>query len=931
MSSIKKPDKKRIHDITSRAVSIKGKLNRIAGDSLVDAKKITEACEALKGKEICETASNIPVEQLSQFKKGLRISALKNSGINSIFDVFQVGVNGLSQIYGISEDSAYVLYYAAEEIIRTIIENTQLHIDINNKNEHSNAIIYECTKKIEGKEIQEKARKLYSEYQDVLENDLTNAQKIKSFFSWLFASDIEKLSRINSLNKLEKVTNSDLLEKTNILFNEYDELFHDKGLYQRGWDYFNNNSSLYYSIISRYTADVLEENEKRYIPEDLAQQIDSFNLNTDGLHTVLRAYQEFGTKYILKQKNVLLGDEMGLGKTVQAIAAMNHLANEGKKHFMVVCPLGILINWEREIKKFSNLNVITFRGASNYTIDGWVKNGGVAITTYESASRYGLPNNVTIDLLVVDEAHYIKNPNALRTLAVEEAQYHADRTLFMTGTPLENRIGEMAFLIGLLNIEVYYIITQTDHVYIPESFRKAIGPVYLRRVREDVLSELPEKIEVDDWCELNNIEESVYIDTLENHHYMQIRRVSWNVGDPKASSKLTRLKEICHEAKEEGRKVVVFSFFLETIDLIVSNIGDDCYGPITGSVSSIKRQEILDAFNAAPGGCVLVAQINTAGVGINLQTASVVILCEPQWKPSLEEQAISRTYRMGQNNNVTVYRLLAKDTIDERIVQMLHHKRNLFEDYAENSVVSRQSEVIINKNTMAKLIDEELEKHKRYENVNGDSIEADLEKAQKKFKPPKEKEDNSIKPDKVKIIAAEIDVKLHDKDDKNIGAKHNTGDKILLWSNEFCKLKKRYTENSFDGNVTELKALNYDLKWSHISAYAATSGGGLTLKKFLIKEGIIKGQNTPKTRNTDSGDSNNDSMQTNEKNISNYKDYEELIQILAGRYSKSTLPGTLQQIAYNNKDLPITKMNNYTVIKYGTKLQPFIRRLYKMD
>ena len=187
---------------------------------------------------------------------------------------------------------------------------------------------------------------------------------------------------------------------------------------------------------------------------------------------------------------------MGLGKTVQAIAAMNHLASEGKNHFMVVCPLSILVNWTREIKRFSNLKVVPFRGASNTVIDDWIKNGGVAITNYESASRLGLPAGMSLDLLVVDEAHFVKNPNAKRTQAIVKTAATSERVLFMTGTPLENRLDEMIFLISILKPAIAKQVSEKKYMYAADSFKNAIAPVYLRRTRDDVLTELPDKIEM---------------------------------------------------------------------------------------------------------------------------------------------------------------------------------------------------------------------------------------------------------------------------------------------------------------------------------------------------------------------------------------------------------------------------------------------------
>ena len=176
---------------------------------------------------------------------------------------------------------------------------------------------------------------------------------------------------------------------------------------------------------------------------------------------------------------------------------------------------------------------------------------------------------------------------------------------------------------------------------------------------------MPDKIESKEWCTLNAEEERIYEDTVLNKKYPDPRRVSWNIDDLNKSCKAQRLKEIVDDAEAEGRKVLVFSFFLETIAKIHEFLKGKCLNPINGSVNVNRRQEIIDEFDKAPAGTVLLAQITSGGTGLNIQSASVVVICEPQFKPSIENQAISRVYRMGQSRNVLVYRLLCVGTIDE--------------------------------------------------------------------------------------------------------------------------------------------------------------------------------------------------------------------------------------------------------------------------
>ena len=192
---------------------------------------------------------------------------------------------------------------------------------------------------------------------------------------------------------------------------------------------------------------------------------------------------------------------------------------------------------------------------------------------------------------------------------------------------------------------------------------------------------------------------------------MSARRVSWNVDDPAYSSKAKRMKELVEMAREDGRKIIVFSFFLETIRRVCAILGESCTAPIDGSTLVQKRQEIIDEFGNKPEKTVLPAQIQSGGTGLNIQAASVVILCEPQLKPSIELQAISRAYRMGQARNVLVYRLLCEGTIDERIMEMLEEKQAVFDAFADPSVAAAatlRKEVAIDDKTMGKIIELEI-------------------------------------------------------------------------------------------------------------------------------------------------------------------------------------------------------------------------------
>lgn len=422
-----------------------------------------------------------------------------------------------------------------------------------------------------------------------------------------------------------------------------------------------------------------------------------------------------GVKYAFLQQRVLLGDEMGLGKTIQAIALMVALRNIGATHFMVICPASVIANWCREITEKSDLIVVKIHGQDkSVALENWVKNGGVAVTTYETTSYIDLDDSFRFENLIVDEAHYIKNPEARRSRNVRNIADYAKRVLFMTGTALENRVNEMIELISILQPQIANEVDGMEYLSSAPEFREKVAPVYYRRKREEVLTELPQLIENKEWLDMNAVEKEAYYNAVMSDNMQAPRRVSWNVANIADSSKAKRLKEIVDEATDDGRKVIVFSYFLDTIKKVKLVLGDKCVDHINGAVSPQRRQEIIDKFNNAKAGAVLPAQIQAGGTGLNIQSASVVIICEPQFKPSIENQAISRAYRMGQTRNVLVYILLCEDSIDEQMMKMLNKKQNIFNEFADKS--SAKDTIEINEETFNNMMKVEYERVKNLVN-----------------------------------------------------------------------------------------------------------------------------------------------------------------------------------------------------------------------
>lgn len=451
---------------------------------------------------------------------------------------------------------------------------------------------------------------------------------------------------------------------------------------------------------------------------DLAS-IQSTALHSHTMSIGLRRYQVFGTKFLLSQRRTVLGDEMGLGKTVQALAAMAQIwALRGKSHFLVVAPAGIMINWCREIENKSFLRARLAHGnARERAIDDWLTSGGVLVTSYATLRTFDLAKRleseaVTLDLVVADEAHYVKNPEAQRSLALAQLVARADRVSLLTGTPMENHPREFAQLIELIRpgeLSLSEEELELAHAgSVASRFQRDVAGIYLRRNQEDVLHELPACIEVEDWVQLSAPEEREYRASVEAGNFMGMRQAVTLGVDGVVSSKLERLGELLEEHRKAGRKVLVFSYFIGVLERVAQLTGH--VGLIRGSVSQAHRAEMIDTFRDAEGHQVLLAQITAAGHGLNLQMASAVVLMEPQLTPGAEAQAIARAHRMGQTQRVMVHRLLAIDTVDERLVEILRQKEELFDDYARQSLAKDRNPEATETQVIRKIIELEQER-----------------------------------------------------------------------------------------------------------------------------------------------------------------------------------------------------------------------------
>lgn len=688
------------------------KLNEIkrAGDIYKEAvKRAADSCMAA---ETLKLMKDIPIEEVNRNKNGIRVKALRDSGYTTYADIYAASAKQLSFIKGISEDGAKAVKRVVNDASDTAKKTVKLKLNADNKTENMTGLVLAVSQFQKAAKLSEESEMLSRKYSYDMQCAMNDIQTSTGLFRWMFSSKEKKQRAVGAYRFLDENMRGEYGNEAQKLSEELKNTIMLPP--NAAWELFKEQPIQYSNILEGIVPGVFGNGDEVYgLPEELAAEIKEADFHPEGLNCDLRRYQEWGVRYILHQGRVLLGDEMGLGKTVQAIAAMVSLKNTGATHFVVVCPASVLINWCREIQKFSDLKTVKVHGDDRAaSLEEWLKTGGVAVTTYETTAVFKMPDDFGYTMLVVDEAHYIKNPDANRTANTKEIAKKADRILFMTGTALENNVDEMVNLIQILKPDIAKEISGMKMLASAPQFREKVAPVYYRRKREDVLTELPELLETKEWCVLGDLEEREYENAVLSKNYNAARRVSWHVDDMNESGKAKRMMEIIEEAKSEDRKIIVFSFFLDTIQKVAQMLGDSCSEPINGSVSPARRQEIIDEFNKAPAGQVLAAQIIAGGTGLNIQAASVVILCEPQLKPSIENQAISRAYRMGQARNVLVYRLLADDTIDEKITNLLAEKQTIFDAFADKSAAaeSTEADVEIDAASLGNIIQEEIDR-----------------------------------------------------------------------------------------------------------------------------------------------------------------------------------------------------------------------------
>ena len=647
---------------------------------------IHDRCQEIVMDKVEDEIRQIPITDLAKSFNRLPLQALYANHITTMYDLLKYNHRQLEALDGIGEETADKLMLALHRSTAAIKSQIHYRIDLEHLSDRDRKIMQEIYFYRYTKDNFSKLNTIYQETEHGIQEAYDNSGLIQNFIGWIFSVRKKKQKFLKAVEDVKYFNQSSYAETIRQFYDNCSAL--KEVNFETILQDYKENAIQYYTVIEKFADIEIKDDIDEDIDISLLKQIQATPLFLESFHTELRHYQEFGAKYILHQKRVLLGDEMGLGKTIQAIATMHHLHHEGHRYFLVICPASVLLNWKREVNKLTDMQAYILHGESFGDYENWKSDGGIAIINYEGLDKIIFDKDFPLDMVVVDEAHFVKNKDAQRTRHTIRIIEQAEYALYMTGTAIENNVDEMCYLIECLNPSVANEIKGMKYLAKADLFRKKIAPVYLRRKRADVLMELPELTIHDEWCMMNDEEINSYRKAVESGNFMAMRRVSWNSLN---STKAERMVELCLQALSERRKVVIFSYFLDTLSFVSDLLLGKALPVISGKLSLEKRQDILCQFEE-PIARVLPIQIHAGGIGLNIQTAEIVILCEPQLKPSDEMQAISRIYRMGQVHHVFVYRLLSADTIDETLVKRLHDKQNIFDQFADESEMSEQLE-----------------------------------------------------------------------------------------------------------------------------------------------------------------------------------------------------------------------------------------------
>ncbi len=478
-----------------------------------------------------------------------------------------------------------------------------------------------------------------------------------------------------------------------------------------------------------------DEAAKKFLPEEQVAQVQrraseiKARVTPDlpaGVQAELRPYQRDGFHFLAylatNHFGGILADDMGLGKTLQALAWMLWLREETRnpkpetrnRPSLVVCPKSVMDNWRAEAERFTpGLRVKMWRASELNTLLDRLNEADLHVLNYSQLRLIG-EGLVPAQWLAVilDEGQYIKNPNS-QTAQVARA-LHAEHRLILSGTPIENRLLDLWSLMsfampGVLGSRAQFarMFDAKEDPFARRRLASRVRPFLLRRTKTQVAKDLPDRIEEDLFCEIEGEQKTLYRAELKRAQQLLLRvKTQKQLAQERFNflTSLLRLRQICcHPAlvkpeskavsakvealleqleplMEEGNKVLVFSQFVEMLGLLKPALADKGWKQFYLAGDTENRGELVKEFQAAEGAAVFLISLKAGGFGLNLTAASYVVLFDPWWNPAVENQAIDRTHRIGQTRKVIAYRLLIKDSIEEKIRALQKQKSALADD-----------------------------------------------------------------------------------------------------------------------------------------------------------------------------------------------------------------------------------------------------------
>jgi len=444
------------------------------------------------------------------------------------------------------------------------------------------------------------------------------------------------------------------------------------------------------------------------------------------VHAEMRPYQKDGFDFLCHLSRIRLGgilaDDMGLGKTLQTLAWLAWLqqANARKpRPSLVICPASVLHNWRREAEKFTpQLKVLVLEsGRARHNLRRQIPQHDLIVTNYALLRRdLADLKKFEFQAVILDEAQFIKNPSAQVSQSVR--QLRADHRLALTGTPLENRLLDLWSIVDFVQPSYLGTQAQFHEVYEPTGpdaewaqrmarrrLSAKLRPLLLRRLKRQVAKDLPDRIEERRDCELGEAQRKLYLAELRRSREQVMQTVQERglskskihilaaltrlrqicchptlVGNDSASGKTETLFELIEPLLEEGQKVLVFSQFVQMLHLLESECRHRQMPTHILTGDTKNRMEVVQRFQEDPNPCLFLLSLRAAGTGLNLTTASYVVLYDPWWNPAVEAQAIDRSHRIGQTRTVNAYRLIAPGTVEEKIWDLQQRKAQTIAD-----------------------------------------------------------------------------------------------------------------------------------------------------------------------------------------------------------------------------------------------------------